>query len=113
MNKLLFKTDYEARKTFSKYANYYVILKYCECESFGKVRYLPGYFNEGYYQDIYEVFQVGPRGGLKRINKIISKPNFPVYDKATPDYFRCCRFTFGEMWEIDQSLIDALMPNIP
>ena len=120
-------TNYEtyeaAQKSFSVFAGKYVILRYgykTWSERIGSRRHGRTYCHTGYcteedaYHIQYELFQVGKRGGLKRLHLVARKlpEGTPFVSNMKPDRATCCEYEDGSFF-VNEELQNALIESVP
>ena len=122
-----YETYEAAQKDFSAFAGYYVVLKYgyeTWSEHFGSRRHGRNYCHTSYSTDEnanfkqYELFQVGKRGGLKRLHLVaeILPESIPFVCTMKPDEASCCYQEYedgGYQYYIREELLDALVEFAP
>lgn len=124
-----YETYEAAQKDFSAFAGYYVVLKYgykTWSEHFGSRRRGQYYCHTGYSTDEdanfkqYELFQVGKRGGLKRLHLVAKTlpENTPCVCTIEPDKVSYCDLARKDdnsryFYFIKDEVLDALIESIP
>lgn len=118
-----YETYEKAQRDFAAFAGYYVILKYGYAswsEYYGSKKHGRWYRRTGYSivegakHIQYELFQVGKRGGLKRLHLVAKNlpEGTPFISSMQPDEATCCRYEDGE-YRIIEEVLDALIESIP
>lgn len=122
-----YKTYEAAQRDFSAFAGYYVVLKYgyeTWSEHFGSRRHGQYYCHTGYSTrgtanfKQYELFQVGKRGGLKRLHLVTKTlpEGTPFVCTMEPNNASCCYYEYKddkEQYFIREEVLDALIESIP
>ena len=122
-----YETYGAAQKDFSAFAGYYVVLKYgykTQSEHFGSRRHGQYYCHTGYSTDEdanfkqYELFQVGKRGGLKRLHLVAKSlpEGTPFVHTMEPDKATCCYHEHKDgryQYYIREEVLDALIESAP
>lgn len=119
-----YETYEAAQRDFSAFAGYYVVLKYgyeTKTECFGSRRHRRWYCHTGYSTSEhakhvqYELFQVGKRGGLKRLHLVAKTlPEGVPFVSMKPDKVAYCRYEYqSDKYYIVEEVLDALIESIP
>lgn len=120
-----YKTYEAAQKDFSAFAGSYVVLKYgyeTHSEHYGSRRRGRWYCHTGYSTSEhakhvqYELFQVGKRGGLKRLHLVARTlpEGIPFVSSMKPDKATCCQYNYeNNKYYIPDEVLNSVIDSIP
>ena len=120
-----YDTYEQAQKDFAVFAGHYVILRYgyeTHSEHYGSRRRGQWYCHTGFSTSEhakhiqYELFQVGKRGGLKRLHLVTKSlpEGTPFVKTMRPDAATCCLYDYKvDKYLINEEVLDAVIESIP